>query len=520
MPAALARRVAAGLIALVAAAAISAMSAQSEPAIWISEVSAAGVAAAEWFEISNAGDDDAVLSGWTVRDALGHEDSLPELTIPAGGSAVIAAQADESLGVDATIEDGIIGNGLANAGDAVVLLDEHGEEVDRVTWGSGGVPRARSGRTLQRSSPSAEPVMAEPTPGRAALPDAEQEDEQEPETVPLTLRISALMPNPESGKEWVELRNHGSEQVFINDWRLVTGDKETPLSGYVLPDNYQTIDYLEGELGNESGRVELFYTADGSRLLVDQIEYGTDAPHALPAPTAGIALARGVIRSASGASADASRVRIAELMPSPLSGPEWVELVNEGDEPVDLAGWQIGDREELTPLSGVIEPGGRLVIEDIGNGLNGDHDLVRLIGPDGGQVDAVEYGTAEIPAPAAGRSIALDQRWVVNLAPSRGGKGVTPALAAPIDSGPDSAGDPPAAEAGGGINPWIIVSAGLMALIAVIFLRRLSLPRRRDGGEPIDGFAGGLDQPPLDFPPEEDQPPSPNEGAHPWDAQQ
>ena len=93
MPAAFIRRVAAGLIALAAAAAISAVSAQSEPAIWISEVSAAGSAEEEWFEISNAGDEEVVLSGWIARDALGHEDPLPEVAIPAGGSVVIAAQA-------------------------------------------------------------------------------------------------------------------------------------------------------------------------------------------------------------------------------------------------------------------------------------------------------------------------------------------------------------------------------------------------------------------------------------------
>ena len=521
MPAALIRRVAAGLTALAAAAAIFAVSAQSEPAIWISEVSAAGSAEEEWFEISNVGDEEVVLSGWTVRDALGHEDPLPEVTIPAGGSVVIAAQADESLDADATIEDGRIGNGLANASDAVALFDEHGEEVDRVAWGSDGVPRARSGRTLQRSSPSAEPVMAEPTPGRVAPPDVEQEDEPAPAPAPLTLGISALMPNPESGKEWVELRNHGPEQILINRWHLVIGDEETPLSGVVLPGNYQRIDYLKSELDDESATVALFYNAaDGSRLLVDRIEYGTDA---LPAPPAGTELVRGISWSASGVPADIGRVRITELMPSPLSGPEWVELANEGGEPVDLAGWQIGDREELKPLSGVIEPGGRLAISGIGRGLNDDRDRVRLLGPGGREVDAVEYGTAAIPAPAAGRSIALDQRWIVNLEPSPEGEGVTPALGAFPDSEPEQAGDPPTADAGGGINPWIIVSAGLLALLGVIFLRRFFPLGRRDdgGGPPPDGFAAGLDQPPLDFPPEEEeQPPSPNEGAHPWDAPQ
>ena len=112
----------------------------------------------------------------------------------------------------------------------------------------------------------------------------------------------------------------------------------------------------------------------------------------------------------------------------------------------------------------------------------------------------------------------------MNLAPSPEGEDVNPALGSLPNSDPEQAGDPPVADAdGGGINLWIIVSAGLLALLGVIFLRRFFPLARRDGGggQPPDGFAAGLDQPPLDFPPEEEeQPPSPNEGAHPWDAPQ
>ena len=526
MPTALIRRVAAGLIALASAAALSAASAQSGPAVWISEVSADGTAASEWFEISNAGDEEAVLSGWTVGDALGHLDSIPDLTIPASGSVVLVARADESFGADGAIEIGTIGNGLNDRGDTVRLFNEYGEEVDKVAWGSGGVPQAKEGRTLQISAPGAEPVMAVPTPGWVASADAEMEDGPVPATVPLTLRISALMLSPESGEgEWIELRNHGSEPIFIGNWHLVIGDEETPLNGSVPPGGRQTIDDIESELDDESGTVQLFYTAkDGSRLLVDRIEYGTDA---LPAPPAGTALVRDIARPAPEASAGIGQVRITELMPNPSEGPEWVELANEGDEPVDLAGWQIGDKEKLKPLSGVIEPGGRMVVESIGNGLNDDGDRVRLIGPDGSEVDSVEYGTAEIPAPAAGLSIALDQRWAVNIEPSPDGKDVTPALGTLPDPEVDTGNDPPAAEAGGGINPWLIVSAGLMALLGVIFLRRFFPLGRRGDGQPVDGFAiaDGLDQPPLDFPPEEEeQAPAPDQGtgqgAHPWDAPQ
>ena len=66
-----------------------------------------------------------------------------------------------------------------------------------------------------------------------------------------------------------------------------------------------------------------------------------------------------------------------------------------------------------------------------------------------------------------------------------------------------------------------------MALFGVIILRRFFPLARRGDGQPVGGFAvaDGLDQPPLDFPPpEEDEPPlseqGADRGAHPWDAPQ
>ena len=211
-------------------------------------------------------------------------------------------------------------------------------------------------------------------------------------------------------------------------------------------------------------------------------------------------------------------IRIVEIMPRPLAGEaEWVELLNEGDAAVDLSGWRIGDERSSRALWGAIEAGARVVFAvgalsgvagdvrvldgRIGNGLHNDGDVVQLIGPDGTVVDSVEYGTGALPAPAAGASLALSPRvWVVNETPTPAGDGVTAALGT-VDVVLEASEASPVAglpvselETGGGLNPWMVVSAGLVGLIAALLLRRWA-----PGGRAA-----------------EEEPPLP-EGPPPWD---
>lgn len=121
-------------------------------------------------------------------------------------------------------------------------------------------------------------------------------------------------------------------------------------------------------------------------------------------------------------------LRISELMSDPPqtgrdAAFEWVELVNIGSDPMDLAGWQLGDGTSTQALApGVIPAGGYIVVGgssvvlpanvllsipaggQIGNGLGNTGDLLRLIAPDGAVADEVSYGdNVKVfdPAPAA-----------------------------------------------------------------------------------------------------------------------
>jgi hypothetical protein len=113
-------------------------------AVKISEVLASagaggGDAAREWVELYNAGLESVELGGWSLADNVA-ADTLPPAALPPGAYAVVAASPDFQRqypafqGTLLVLADGRIGNGLANEGDRLLLLDEEGRPVDALSY--------------------------------------------------------------------------------------------------------------------------------------------------------------------------------------------------------------------------------------------------------------------------------------------------------------------------------------------------------------------------------------------------
>jgi hypothetical protein len=112
--------------------------------ILISEVEAdpAGTdTGTEWFELVNISGSPQTLTGWSVMDNTS-SDTIPTVTIPAGGYVVVADNSATFLanhpGFTGTVVNlgSTIGNGLANAGDVLTLRDNTVTPVDCVSWGT------------------------------------------------------------------------------------------------------------------------------------------------------------------------------------------------------------------------------------------------------------------------------------------------------------------------------------------------------------------------------------------------
>lgn len=131
----------------------------------------------EWLEMFNPTGHAVDIEGWTVTDNW-ETDVIPSLTVPSGGFAVVAAT--ESCVSDFTsldgavvvIEDGSIGNGLANDGDHLTLKDSAGNVIDELSYGDDAsrtprCPDVDEGHSLERSPPGGEFVdNPGPSPGR------------------------------------------------------------------------------------------------------------------------------------------------------------------------------------------------------------------------------------------------------------------------------------------------------------------------------------------------------------------
>jgi hypothetical protein len=138
----------------------------------------------EWVELYNAGSEAVEVAGWNLVDNVAAE-VLPPARLAAGAHAVVAASPDfqrqhPTLQAQLLVlADGRIGNGLANGGDRLLLLDEAGRPVDALSYGSDReffeppAPAVRAGHSLERFPPERDTDTAadfrdnpHPSPGR------------------------------------------------------------------------------------------------------------------------------------------------------------------------------------------------------------------------------------------------------------------------------------------------------------------------------------------------------------------
>ncbi|MFA6604081.1 MAG: lamin tail domain-containing protein [Patescibacteria group bacterium] len=276
-------------------------------------------------------------------------------------------------------------------------------------------------------------------------------------TSPSTLRISELLPDPvgrDTDGEFIELENYGTTDANLADCLLRIPGKHD----YTLPEitlaarsfHYFLFAETGLTLTNSGGMLELScaenqlarvsYSGpveDGSAYAIDAsgIWSWTTGPTpgqanvfpvaaappteqtAAAAPEATPVAAETIETTASAATdrttADVATpdpppaevtVAINEFLPDPIGSDdlEWIELRNDGEYPVDLAGWQLddaegGSRPYVFPATTVIADHGLLLVARSSSGLalNNNGDQVRLFNAAGQMVSAATYDQAQ-----------------------------------------------------------------------------------------------------------------------------
>ena len=168
-------------------------------------------AAFEWVEIFYPNDTAIDLTGWRIADKVGSD---PLAGTVLSGARVVVAGSAEAVSVDVrhviTIDDGRIGNGLANGGDAVSLIDPAGRQVDLVEFDGPPVPRPEEGRSIARVD-DAWILSLTPTPGEPGV---------DPLLAALSEPTDALATAPSSSAPTVAVRQEGDDGGFPA-WALI-----------------------------------------------------------------------------------------------------------------------------------------------------------------------------------------------------------------------------------------------------------------------------------------------------------
>ena len=211
----------------------------------------------EFIELYNAGRRRISLAGWRLGDSgsLSHYFRFPSGAVIEPGSYVVLFGGGHpaAFTVPVYTDDGTIGDGLTNTGEAIHLIDQRGNEVaflSQATWPDAqSLVRTPPDNSALESHTAASPTQAPFSPGHA--PAARP-------ALSYDLGISEVLADPPEGlagdanqdgqrdpheDEFIELYNAGPVPISLADWRL--GDAGAlrhyfrfPPGAVIEPDSY------------------------------------------------------------------------------------------------------------------------------------------------------------------------------------------------------------------------------------------------------------------------------------------
>lgn len=266
----------------------------------------------EWVEIFNAGSGDVTLvpgsgnDSWRFNDGSNHTLTLAQgsLTMPAGGYAILASDAQTFLDAHAGFSNTVIDTvmSLNNTSDAIQLSSDKGESFFGLvmyenTQGADGdgnslqflngawvaqseTPGSATSAQSQEPSGSSSSETA-PTSGNGGSTSGSSEtSSSQTQTThgdPTKVKIVEIFPNPEGdeSQEFIELWNNQDTSISLEGWKIADTAKIKTLSGITLvPGEYHALyRSLTGIALNNSNETIYLYDANGN--LTDTHTYSS-----------------------------------------------------------------------------------------------------------------------------------------------------------------------------------------------------------------------------------------------------
>lgn len=370
----------------------------------------------EWLELYNRADRAVKLDGWQVKDGSTSAAVLPDIALAPGEYLVITGDSTalrELREIPGRVLQVLL-PALNNSGDQVLLINSSDMSVDVFTYQSswGG----RNGVSLERTDPTAagddEASWRSCRDETGGTPGKENSATQPVRNVALRDVIFV----PQSGAVQATVQNTG--EVVAQDIIATLYYDEN--ANQLAEDSEQVFSTLIPNLAPDSSTT---ITLTWPRALALTGEPGIVTVVALgdenTEDNVGAFLARAQVGE--------NGVVVNEFMFSPVNPePEWIELYNAGELPVDLAGWKIGDAVSSVHIpQHIIEPGAFVVVA--GDSalllkqrsipapiiqiklpiLNNGEDEVRVHNSAGVLLDSVHY----VGSRGGGMGVSLERRW-------------------------------------------------------------------------------------------------------------
>ncbi|MBN9141385.1 MAG: lamin tail domain-containing protein [Micrococcales bacterium] len=238
-------------------------------------------------------------------------------------------------------------------------------------------------------------------------------------------------------KDWVELKNVGTDPVDVGGWILKDDDdsrtKAIPAGTTIAPGGYLTVtvDENPNKFGLGAADSARLFLPDGA-TLVDSTSWGpSHATHTwgrCADGTGAFVQTTASTKNAANACPDAAdTLKINEAVSDGGSPDDWIEFVNTGDVPVDAGGLVVRDEDQKNPYTipaGTwVAAGGYLVLDKgthFAFGL-GKGDSVRLFAADGTTLlDSTTWPAGTHANPSWGRCPDASGTFAMTTAATKG----------------------------------------------------------------------------------------------------
>lgn len=425
------------------------------------------------------------ISSWklTKKTSSGSESNLvssfeDNTEIPAQSYFLITHKTDYQGTENANATYSGASYSIAN-NNTVILKNSEDMTIDKVGFGEAtdfeGAPaqNPENGTSIKRrdnqdTNNNADDFLAENiTPPTGGSPSKEEQSKTDapPETPYGTILINEVMPNPQEGKEWIELYNSGSQNADITGWQIKDGsEKIYTLQGTIYADSFYIAE-IKSRLNNSGDAI---YLSDQNNNSQHQLIYGNWRGAEISAPKKGESIAlqkdgsyiisqtptknftniesqehentraqeHESIKTQKQPSPTSTsyktsisdienNITITEILPNPKgsdTNEEWIELYNNSDNDIDLGELYLDDQEGGSkpykiPQATIIKARGYLLFPrtETNLALNNTGDCVRLLDSNKEEIINIEYdGAKENLSYAYSED---DWQWTASLTP-------------------------------------------------------------------------------------------------------